>query len=108
MIGWRLYLCVALALGHSGCGDEEKRPIFTAHEGAPCEDCEPCKSAVNGCVCRTCTEYAFDAEKNSLLVCTASGRWELRKKCSGGVLVACSGTSYDLRCLDANGNPMAP
>ena len=68
----------SVACGESGgyeirCVDEKGRPwpfpapSFVAKVGEPCERCDDCKTGDDdSCVCRRCTELAFDEELNQV------------------------------------------
>lgn len=101
-------LVVLAAAAASACGAEESDLDFSAREGESCEDCESCKDIVKSCVCRTCTEYAFDESNGKLLVCTANGKWEVEEDCPGGGSVSCSERGYSLQCFDEDGRPIDP
>lgn len=85
------------------CGDDEPALSYLAVAGEDCHDCRDCSGVVNSCICKTCTELAYDPNRKELLVCT--GIWEVQKECPGGVSVVCAGTGYDIKCLDENGQP---
>lgn len=92
-----------ILLAVAGCSDGSDLK-FDAVAGEPCHNCDDCSGIVNSCICETCTEYAVDAKRKQLLVCT--GLWTVHKECPGGVSVACAGTGYDITCLDENGRPI--
>jgi hypothetical protein len=95
------------------CFDEWHRPwpfpepSFAAKAGEPCERCDFCKTNdEDSCVCRRCTELAYDDELDQVLICGASEVWELHATCPGGGAVGCNSTfhgDYWVYCLDEQG-----
>jgi hypothetical protein len=92
---------ILVAVG--GCSDGSDLK-FDAVAGELCHNCEDCAGIVNSCICETCTEYAVDAKRKQMLVCT--GIWKVYKECPGGVSVSCADKGYNATCLDKDGQPI--
>jgi hypothetical protein len=95
------------------CVDEKGRPwpfpapSFVAKAGEPCERCDYCKTGDDdSCVCRRCTELAFDEELDQVLICSGAAVWEAHVTCAGGGQVGCYFDfhgDYWVHCLDEQG-----
>ena len=94
----------ALCSAAVGCDESDKQVELRGKIGERCPACpEQGCPAFSDCECATCTSFGFDPEAKQLLNC-ATGFWELRRECPGGVVVEClEHAAYKLSCLDADG-----
>jgi hypothetical protein len=77
---------------------------FIAKAGTACHNCRDCDSLTSTCVCKTCTDYAYDPDSGTVLSCGTNNTWDPIVQCAGGAAVKCSGQSgYILSCMDADG-----
>ena len=85
-----------------GCSEDQLN--FQAKEGERCQDCHACDGLTTGCVCKTCTDYAYDPGAKDLLSCGANRAWHKMVHCAGGGSVACTeNRGYRFTCYGEDG-----